>query len=75
MASPTVLEKGREEGVKLSQRGETLVRVERMLPHLREYHFRKVADFLKSGFQDGFCIPLFCIRASWYCLQFALSSC
>lgn len=41
----------------LSRRGETPVKMGRMLPHLRVYPDKKVAAFLVSGFQDGFHIP------------------
>ncbi|XP_075715671.1 uncharacterized protein LOC142750558 [Rhinoderma darwinii] len=41
----------------LSRRGATPVRVERMLPFLRGYPNRKVADLLWLGFSEGFRIP------------------
>lgn len=49
----------RAELAKLSQRGVTPVRVQRMLPYLREYPDKKAAAFLESGFREGFPIPCF----------------
>lgn len=42
---------------KLTQRGRTPVKVEKMLPYLRAYPDRAAAVLLEDGFRDGFQIP------------------
>lgn len=61
MVSPGVSGKERAEAAKLMLRGATLVKVQKMLPYLREYPDRLAAELLESGFRDGFSIP--CVLA------------
>lgn len=62
MVSPGVLGKERGEEAKLRLRGSTPVKVQEMLPFLREYPDRAAAELLEFGFRDGFRIP--CVSAT-----------